>query len=158
MLSWARRQTGLRLHINVTRELPFERLEALFAESAAEGWHHLSRLREEWQQGFNRFDRAGEALYLASEEERIVALCGLNLDPHVASPRIGRIRRLYVLAAYRLQDVGRTLVNRAGRDARPSFTELRMRAGRAGAAAFFEALGFEATTHFAQATHRLLLP
>jgi len=43
-------------------------------------------------------------------------------------------------------------------DAPQSFLELRLRAGRAGAAAFFEALGFEATTPFAQATHRLLLP
>ena len=83
---------------------------------------------------------------------------GGRLDPYAASPRVGRVRRLYVLAAYRRRGVGRTLMDRLIRDARESFDELRVRAGSTDAAAFFERLGFEATTHFAQSTHRLLLP
>ena len=153
-----KRWVELRFRIDVSIELPLERLQPLFAESAAAGLHHLTRLREEWQHGVNRFDHEGEALYFAREEERIIALGGLNLDPYSASPRIGRVRRLYVLAEYRRQGVGRTLMKRLIRDARESFAELRLRTANPGAATFFEALGFEAATSFSQATHRLLLP
>jgi GNAT superfamily N-acetyltransferase len=149
---------SLRVDVDVTRDLPFKRLQPLFAESAAQGWDHLNRLYAEWQQGLNRFAREGEALYLAQADERIIGVGGVSLDPYAASPRIGRVRRVYVLEGYRRRGVGRMLMDRAMREARQSFTELRLRAGSARAAAFFEALGFEATAHVAQATHRLWLP
>jgi len=148
---------SLRLRVEAVRELPLSRLQLLFAESAAQGWNHLARLREEWRQGLNRFNREGEALYLATHVERIIAVGGVNLEPYFAPPGIGRVRRVYVLAAYRQRNVGRALVERLIRDSRRSFVELHLRAGSAQAAAFFEALGFEPTTRSANATHRLVL-
>src|SRR5208337_382031 len=124
--------------VDPTRDLPFEQIQPLMAESAAAGWNHLGRLREEWQLGVNRFDREGEAFYLAREGERIVAVGGVNVDPFAASPRVGRVRRVYVLAEVRNRGVGRALLERLVREARASFLELRLRAGTPDAAAFFE--------------------
>lgn len=148
----------MRLRIDVTRDLPVESIEALLTESATEGWRHVGRLYEEWQRGFNRFQQKGEVLCLAREEQRVIAVGGVNIDPYATSPRVGRVRRLYVLAAFRRRGVGLALIDRLIHDARESFDELRLRASSAGAAAFFERLGFAATTHLAEATHRLVLP
>jgi len=87
------------------------------------------------------------------QEGRSIALGGVSLDPHVTFPRVGCVRRLYVRADSRRRGVGRALVDQVIREARRSFSELRLRAGRPEASAFFEALGFE-VPHCATATHR----
>jgi len=124
----------MRVRVKGTRELPLDRLQPLFAESAAQRWHHLARRRQEWEQGVNRFHRAGEAIYLAHEGEHIVGVVGLSQDPYAASSRIGHVRRVYVLASSRRRGVGRALVDRVVLDASQNFSELRLRAGSAGAA------------------------
>jgi GNAT superfamily N-acetyltransferase len=69
-------------------------------------------------------------------------VCGLNIDPYVGDDRVGRVRRLYVLAGYRGLGIGSRLVDAVVRAARGRFLSLRMRTESPAAAAFYERLRF----------------
>src|SRR5262249_41415061 len=85
----------------------------LLAESERDGWRHVRRLVDEWVAGTNRFRRRGEVLLVARAGDAVVGVCGLNLDPFAADPTVGRVRRAYVLQAFRRQGVGRRLIEGA---------------------------------------------
>jgi GNAT superfamily N-acetyltransferase len=128
-------------------------LEPLVEESEAEGFFPLERLVEEWRSGRNRFDQPGEALFAARSAGRLVGVCGLNRDPYVDDPRVGRVRHLYVAAAVRGGGVGRRLVEAVIEAARPHFQRLRLRTDCPIAAGFYQSLGFAATPGDPTATH-----
>ena len=117
-------------------------LAALLAESGQAGSLIVRRLVDEWASGANRFDRSGEALFTARIEGRLVGVCGLNVDPYSAEPRLGRVRHLYVLSAYRRRGIGRQLVAEVIAAARGRFDHLRLSTGNPAAARFYERLGF----------------
>jgi GNAT superfamily N-acetyltransferase len=123
-------------------ELALDRLAPLLEEARQAEFRALARLVEEWASGTNRFDRPGEALFVALDGSRVVGVCGLNIDPFVPGGRMGRVRRLYVLAGYRRRGIGRQLVGQAVARARGRFECLRLRTDSEGAAWFYEALGF----------------
>jgi hypothetical protein len=75
-------------------ESPADRVAELVAESERHGLRFIRRLSEEWTSGANRFDRPSEALFVARVGERVVGVCGLNVDPYTAEPRVGRVRHL----------------------------------------------------------------
>src|SRR5262245_44078302 len=101
---------GARIRVErFPKTLP-ESLSDLLAEDAHAGTHYVQRLVAEWVSGANRFDRPGEALFGAWVGEQLVGVCGLNVDPYAEGERTGRVRRLYVLKAYRRLGVGRRLV------------------------------------------------
>ena len=137
-----------------TTDLPLARLAELIAESEASGLQMLCRLEQEWTNGENRFDRPGEALFLASDEHTIFGVCGLNRDPYTSDPSIGRVRHLYVLASERRKGIGRDLIQTVVETARASFHCLRLRTGNPEAAAFYQALGFVCCDE-PNCTHRL---
>jgi GNAT superfamily N-acetyltransferase len=118
------------------------RLAGLAADAEADGRRMVSRLIAEWSEGINRFDRPGERAYLALSEGRVVAVCGLNIDPYANDPLIGRVRRLYVAVAQRRRGVGSALMNVLADEARRHFRMLHVRTHDAEASAFYEALGF----------------
>lgn len=142
------------IEIQRVRDLQLAWLQWLIAESEAEGFRHLHRLRDEWLSGHNRFDQEGEALFIAQSGPNVVGLCGLNRNPFDTTSRTGRVRRLYVAFDYRRQGIGRALVSRVLEAARPHFTALEVRTNSQEADAFYRALGFipVASEH---ATHRL---
>lgn len=70
----------------------------------------LDRLQQEWKEGTNRFDQAGEILLLAIQNQQVVGVCGLNRDPYTDNDRVGRVRRLYVSVDSRRRGIGRLLV------------------------------------------------
>ena len=76
-------------------------LVGLAADAEADGRRMVSRLIAEWSGGSNRFDRRGERAYVAVAEGRVVAVCGLNVDPFAGDGSVGRVRRFYVEAAHR---------------------------------------------------------
>jgi GNAT superfamily N-acetyltransferase len=123
-------------------DLPPDALAALVAESERDGWRFVRRLSDEWAAGTNRFDHPGEALFGAWAAGRLVGVCGLNVDPYTADGTDGRVRRLYVLAAFRRLGVGRRLVRAVVAAARGRFGSLRLRTESREAAAFYEGLGF----------------
>jgi GNAT superfamily N-acetyltransferase len=136
---------------------PPDQLADLVAESEQAGLRFVRRLECEWHSGANRFDRPGEALFAAILVQRTVGLCGLNVDPYSPSPRVGRLRHLYVLAAHRNQGVGSCLVREVIAAARTSFDRLRLRTNDPLAAQFYERRGFRRCDTDPTATHDLVL-
>lgn len=67
----------------------------------------LRRLSDEWKSGANRFEQVGEILLGAKCNERLIGVCGLNVDPYVRSPGVGRLRHLYVSPHTRQAGLGR---------------------------------------------------
>src|SRR5437870_5417244 len=98
--------------------------------------------REFSSRGAAGFVRAGEALFAARVDGRIVGVCGLNRDPYTAEARVGRVRHLYVLEAHRRHGVGRRLVAAVMAAACSTFDRLRLRTNNPEAASLYEAMGF----------------
>jgi GNAT superfamily N-acetyltransferase len=138
-------------------ESPADRVAELVAESERHGLRFIRRLSEEWTSGANRFDRPGEALFVARVGERVVGVCGLNVDPYTAEPRVGRVRHLYVLSGQRRLGVGRRLVSEVIEAARGRFDRLRLRTENPGAAQFYEAIGFRSSGATDNSTHVMVL-
>ena len=130
-------------------------LTTLVAEGERSGLRFVRRLTADWASGTNRFDRPGEALYAARINGEIVGACGLNVDPYTAEGRVGRVRHLYVLEAYRRHGVGRQLVAEVIGAARGSFDRLRLRTANPEAARLYEGLGFAPCAGEADCTHAL---
>jgi hypothetical protein len=135
---------------------PWADLAPLVEESEREGFRFLARLRQEFEDGRNRFDAPGEALLGCYRGAGLVAVGGLNQDPYSPEPRVGRLRHLYVSPAYRRRRVGRMLVDALVAAARPHFGVLLLRTDTPAAARFYETLGFAAVA-LPYATHRMVL-
>ena len=136
-------------------DLQPERLAPLIAESEQHGLRFVRRLADEWASGANRFDRPGEALFLARSGERAVGVCGLNVDPYAAQPSVGRLRHLYVLSAHRRLGIGEQLVTRIIETARGRFERLRLSTSNPEAARLYERLGFRPRADGAHCTHSM---
>jgi GNAT superfamily N-acetyltransferase len=143
--------------IEALRELSPDRLAELLIDSEAAGSRIVRRLVDDWTAGANRFDRPGEALFGASMAGRLVGVCGLNVDPYAADPRVGRVRHLYVLTACRRHGVGRQLVARIIEVAADRFDSLRLRTNNPAAARLYEAAGFAVSAE-GECTHVMNLP
>ena len=129
-------------------------LDALEAESLAEGHNHVRRLLQDWASCENRFDQDGEVLLGVRAGQHWVAVGGLNQDPYVSEESIGRLRHLYVAQACRREGVGRALVVELERKAAESFRELRLRTKNPAASQFYVSLGFESVVDEPLFTHR----
>jgi GNAT superfamily N-acetyltransferase len=136
-------------------DLEAGQLAALVAESEAQGLTFVRRLADEWATGVNRFDRPGEALFVARDDGRVVGVGGLNLDPYAAEPTVGRVRHLYVLTVYRRLGIGRRLVEEIVETARGRFERLRLSTSNPEAARLYERLGFRPRAGVAHCTHAL---
>ncbi|MBI3514839.1 MAG: GNAT family N-acetyltransferase [Proteobacteria bacterium] len=136
--------------------LPLAGFADLAAEARGQGRDFVDRMDTEWRDGSNRFDAAGEVLFGAFDGERLVGVGGLNRDPYVAAPRIGRLRHLYVLTAWRRGAAGGALVRAVVEAARGGFDCVRLRTSAPAAVRLYEALGF-APVDDPTATHILML-
>lgn len=110
-------------------------------EAVSEGFGMITRLREEWQSGANRFVREGEVLLGAFRENRLLGIGGLNRDPYINDPRVGRLRHLYVMKDERRAGIGSSLVERILWHATANFDSVRLWTDRA--ALFYDHLGFD---------------
>ncbi|MFN3432580.1 MAG: GNAT family N-acetyltransferase, partial [Candidatus Sericytochromatia bacterium] len=107
----------------------------------------------EYVSGVNRFDGPSEVLFVVTDGETPVAVCGLNRDPYLDDPGVGRVRHLYVLKAYRHLGLGRSLVVAVMDAARGPFHMLTLRTENPVAARLYASLGFVAEPAVAHATH-----
>jgi GNAT superfamily N-acetyltransferase len=137
-------------------ELPVPGMEQLRIEALAERYDFIEKLILEWSSGVNRFDAQGEILCGYLDRGFIAAVGGLNRDPFVARPEIGRIRRVYVRRAWRNQGIGESLVTALVQHARESFRCVRLRSDNPNAARLYERMGFSACSD-TNATHILIL-
>lgn len=127
-------------------------IDALRTEAASAGFRFMEKLVSEWESQANRFDRPGEMLAGAFQNEQLVAVGGLNIDPYANDPSVARIRHLYVLSRVRRQKVGSHIARHLLDSARKSFASVRLFTDTAEAAAFYEKLGF-ARANSPSATH-----
>lgn len=140
---------------------PFESLpediEVLLRDSREEGHDLVRRLVDDWEDRSNRFDRPGEVALEVRLDNRLVGVGGLNQDPYLDDPGVGRIRHVYVSPDARRLGVGRVLVTSLVEHARGRFSRVRLRAGPAEASGFYLRLGFEETPDEPDATHQMPL-
>lgn len=116
-------------------------LGVLEREAVSEGFGMITRLREEWETGANRFARDGEVLLGAFRGERLLGIGGLNRDPYTSDWRVGRVRHLYVMQDERRAGIGRSLVEGLLGHASGGFDSVRLWTDRA--ASFYDRLGFD---------------
>jgi len=126
-------------------ELPVPGIEQMRAEARSQSYNFLETLVEEWQSGENRFDAPGEILCGHLHQGQLIAVGGLNIDPFLPiedPPQTGRIRRVYVMSAWRNQGIGRALVQALIHESKKGFRQVRLRAENDPAARLYESLGF----------------
>jgi ribosomal protein S18 acetylase RimI-like enzyme len=150
------------VHIERVHDLQPESLAALIAESERDGLRFVRRLADEWASGMNRFDRPGEALFVA-RDQRIVGVGGLNIDPYVAAGSVGRVRHLYVLVSHRRRGIGERITAEIIAAARGCFELLRLRTSNPDAAKLYERLGFRRMqdadcTHVMRTNAQIIVP
>lgn len=119
-----------------------EAIRAMGAPAATEGFSHVTTLIEKWDSGANRFDRPGETYLGVWDNDRLVAISGLNRDPYRKDATSGRVRHVYVIPEARRSGAGTLLMDAIVAAARSKFAVLRLRTNTARGAAFYEALGF----------------
>ena len=142
--------------IRRVRSLP-DGCDGLLESSVAEGYDLVDRLVRDWNDGTNRFEGEGEALFAALSKSWLGGIGGLNRDPYVDDPGVGRIRHLYVSPEARGRGLGRALVVALVDHARGRFERVRLRATPLGASEFYLRLGFEETQHEQDSTHQIRL-
>ena len=113
----------------------------------------MRRLVEEWASGQNRFDRPGEALFVARIDGLLVGVCGRNVDPYALAASVGRGRQGYVLAGYRRRGVGSHLARAVLAAAAGPFDTLRLRTENPTAACLYERMGFRRCVEADDSTH-----
>lgn len=86
-------------------------IDSLLKESREEGFHYLERLKLDYIQGTNTFNKTGECLYgVFNEKKELIAIGGLNINPLTNDKTNGRLRRFYVSRNYRRKGVGGLLL------------------------------------------------
>jgi len=147
---------SLAFEIERTRELP-RQIDALVDASLAEGFAFVERLRREWMAGTNRFERPGEAFFVARSADGLLGVCGLNRDPFGGDDAVGRLRRLYVLPSERRRGIARALTTAALDAAEIEFSLVRLRSFDREAVAFYRSIGFSTVEGDPNATHEFRL-
>jgi ribosomal protein S18 acetylase RimI-like enzyme len=137
--------------------LPEFELSELVAESEAEGFGFVRRLRDEWCSTRNRFDLPGEAFFTARLQGQLVGICGLSRDPYSSMAGVGRVRRLYIRKEFRRLGIGQQLVQAVMETAHNHFTLLSLRTDNPIASRFYERQGFQPISGLESCTHLLSL-
>lgn len=123
-------------------ELPTD-FQILEEESKSEGFNFLSKMKMEWESGKNRFNKTGEKLFGIFEQDKLIAIGGINIDPYVSDASTGRVRHLYVLNNYPKKKAGATLMEKIIAHGSIHFTKLRLRTDTIAASLFYENIGFK---------------
>ena len=132
-------------------------LHSLIGESMRDGYNFLQRTIDDWYSGANKFDRPGEKLWGVFIGKDLIGVGGLNIDPYSLTPKVGRVRHLYIGAAHRRAGYATLIMNKILNEACYNFTILRLFTDNAGASTFYEKLGFKQTEEF-KANHLITLP
>jgi len=143
----------LKLRIRCVKNLLNQDIRELLDESKKEGFNLINRLINDFKSGKNKFNKKGERLVVCEVDEKIVGICGLNIDP-INSKR-GRIRRLYVLPQYRNKGVGRKLVKELIDYSKKHFKSVSVNIGKLNISEFYEDLGFKKYNKEKRITHLL---
>jgi ribosomal protein S18 acetylase RimI-like enzyme len=146
-----------KIEIQKIEQLDFNELANLIDQSVEEGYHFMLRLKKEYINGENRFSKDGEAFFVAKSAGNIIGVSGLNQDPYLQNPKIGRVRRLYVSKNYRRLGVGRLLIDAIIQEAQKYYIMIILKTDNPIADKFYRSRGFSATSLNEHATHFLQL-
>jgi len=130
-------------------------VDRLVKVSEMEGYIFVRRFIEEWANGSNQFNKAGEILFGAEDGKSLVGICGINIDPYIEKDGVGRLRHLYVDPVTRGNSVGRMLVSRCIDFASESYHTLRLRTPDTKSHTFYGHMGFQKIVD-PTATHELV--
>lgn len=129
-------------------------IETVRYESDKEGYNHIDRLIAEYNAGKNRFDKIGEKLVGFVLDDKVVAVCGLNIEP--TNNKLGRIRRLYVLPEHRRRGIGTKLVKYLMKHAEQYFQSVVVNIGDLPNDDFYKPIGFKPIMNNESYTHILI--
>jgi len=144
----------MKSRIRYIENLLDEEVEELRKESKKEGYNHIEKLINDFKSGVNKFSKPGEALIVYERNNKIVGICGLNVDS--IDPERGRIRRLYVLPQYRKQEIGKKLVKELIDYSAKNFKSVSTNIGRLDISGFYKKLGFKKYDKEKGITHLLI--
>ncbi|KAA0549954.1 GNAT family N-acetyltransferase [Bacillus sp. BGMRC 2118] len=129
-------------------------LDVLIKESEQEGHRFVTKLVRQYVSLQNRFDRQGEVLYVATLNEEVVGVCGLNKDPYNEQKNIGRLRHLYVLSQFRNLGIAQKLLEQIKKDSISTFSIMTLRTSNPVADRFYTRNGFTKDEHtYLDSTH-----
>ena len=140
----------------IFKALP-EGFDDLCLESLTEGYKYPDRLKADWCSERNRFSMLGEALFTVLRNSDIVAIGGLNADPYLGEPGIGRLRHFYVRSRYRRTGIASKLLEHILEFGEDKFSCLTLRTANPTAATLNCGHGFVEVVDEKLVTHRLRL-
>lgn len=146
------------MDIKVIEDLNKVDVSKLVEESEAEGYRFLRRLVNQYEDGTNTFNKAGEVLYgVWDPAGELVAIGGLNRDPYSDKSGIGRLRRFYISEHARRQGIGTKLLKEILNYGKGHFSEIVVRTDSSIADAFYRANGFSGDLGMPDVTHHVIL-
>lgn len=146
------------MNIKVIDDLKQVDVTKLVEESEAEGYRFLRRLVNQYEDGTNTFNKAGEVLYgVWDPAGELVAIGGLNRDPYSDKSGVGRLRRFYISEHARRQGIGTKLLQEILDYGKGHFSEIVVRTDSSIADAFYRANGFSGDLGLPEATHHIIL-
>ncbi len=117
-------------------------IEDLARESELEGFRFVRRTLLEWNSAKNNFSKKGESFYGVFYEDECIAIGGLNIDPYVDDPDLGRVRHLYVSKKHRRNGVAKLLLTEIIKAAKGNFKQVRLYTPSEVASQLYESFGF----------------
>lgn len=132
-------------------------IEHMVKESIEEGHRFLQKLKDEYHNGTNRFDKHGEALYVVMIDNEIAGIGGLNQDPYMNNSAFGRVRHVYVLQKFRRRGIGQVIIREIIEEAKKYYSILGLRTENEAADRMYCSLGFIKDHQFVHATHYMVL-
>ncbi len=118
-------------------------LDKLAVEAQTEGFNFVQRAIDDWSSGMNCFSKKGEILFGIFISDLCIGIGGLNVDPYINDPNIGRIRHLYVSQEHRRKGFATLLLKRIIRIAATNFELVRLSTHNPNASSFYESMGFD---------------
>ena len=127
-------------------------LQKMVEESKQSGEGIVGRTVDEWISGKNKFSKEGEKFWGLMVDNEIIGIGGLNQDPYLNDPKVGRVRHVFIMKKYRGQGLSIVLMNLILDLAKKHYTTLRLATNNPIAASLYESLGFEKINEV-KATH-----
>ena len=117
-------------------------LEKLTVEAQLEGFNFVRRTIDEWKGGTNDFSKKGEILFGIFISNLCIGIGGLNVDPYIDDPCIGRIRHLYISQEHRRKGLATLLLQKIIKTATLNFEKIRLYTNNPEATSFYESMGY----------------
>ena len=133
-------------------------LERLVEQSVREGYGFLSRLRADYEDGTERYERPGETLLGVYRAGDLLAIGALTRDPYTAEPGVGRIRRVYVRGDARRRGAATALARSLMAAAAEHFHTVTLRSVMEDATRLYESVGFDRVIDYPNVTHVWTVP